>query len=51
MLTKKQLMEKLNISLPTVGKLMKQGMPYIKIGKAVRFDYDEVLKWIKERNK
>lgn len=49
MLKKKELAEKLNISVPMVDKLMREGMPKIKIGKSVRFDYDEVLKWIKER--
>lgn len=43
------LAERLNISVPMVDKLMREGMPKIKIGKSVRFDYDEVLKWIKER--
>lgn len=49
MLNKKQLAEKLNISIPMIDKLMKNGMPKIKIGKSVRFEYEEVLKWIKER--
>jgi excisionase family DNA binding protein len=49
MLKKQDLAEKLNISVPMVDKLMREGMPKIKIGKSVRFDYDEVLKWIKER--
>lgn len=50
MLKKQELAEKLNISVPMVDKLMREGMPKIKIGKSVRFDYDEVLKWIKEKN-
>ena len=49
MLNKKQLAKKLNISIPMIDKLMKNGMPKIKIGKSVRFEYEEVLKWIKER--
>jgi excisionase family DNA binding protein len=49
MLKKQDLAEKLNISVAMVDKLMREGMPKIKIGKSVRFDYDEVLKWIKER--
>ena len=51
MLKKKDLAEKLNISVPMVDKLMREGMPKIKIGKSVRFDYDEVLKWIKNEGK
>ena len=49
MLNKKELAQKLSISVSMVNKLLTQGMPRIKIGKSVRFDYDEVLKWIKER--
>ena len=49
MLKKQELAEKLNISVPMVDKLMRESMPRIKIGKSVRFDYEEVLKWIKER--
>lgn len=48
MLTKKDLSEKFKISLPTIDRLMVQGMPYIKIGKSVRFELDEVMKWIKK---
>ena len=51
MLKKTELAEKLNISVPMVDKLMREGMPRIKIGKSVRFDYEEVLTWLKERGK
>lgn len=50
MLKKQELAEKLNISVPMVDKLMREGMPKIKIGKSVRFDYEEVLMWIKDKN-
>jgi excisionase family DNA binding protein len=49
MIKKQELANKLNISVPMVDKLMREGMPRVKIGKSVRFDYDEVLKWLKER--
>ena len=49
MLKKKELAEKLNISVPMVDKLMREGMPRIKIGKSVRFELVEVVKWLKER--
>ena len=50
-LDKKQVAEKFGISISTVNNYMREGMPFYKIGagKLVRFDYDEVLKWIKER--
>ena len=45
------LAKRLSISISTVNNLMAQGMPYLKIGKAVRFDIKEVLQWLKERGK
>ena len=51
MLKKNELAEKLNISVPMVDKLMREGMPRIKIGTAVRFELVEVVKWLKERGK
>ena len=51
MLTKKELAEKLNVSIPTIDRLLKDGIPRIYIRGAVRFDYDEVVRWLKERGK
>lgn len=51
MLNKEELAKELNISVPMVNKLMRQGMPRIKIGTAVRFELVEVVKWLKERGK
>ena len=48
---KEELAKELNISVPMVNKLMRQGMPRIKIGTAVRFELVEVVKWLKERDK
>lgn len=49
MLTKKELAEELKISIPTIDRQLKLGMPCVKIGKAVRFELDEVVKWLKEK--
>ena len=49
MLNKKELAQKLSISVSMVNKLLTQGMPRINIGKSIRFEYEEVVKWIKER--
>jgi excisionase family DNA binding protein len=49
MLTKQELCEWLQVSLPTVDRLMKQGMPHLKIGKAVRFEQEDVKKWLEEQ--
>jgi excisionase family DNA binding protein len=49
MITKKELAEELKISLPTIDRQLKLGMPHINIGKAVRFELEEVIKWLKEQ--
>jgi len=46
MKTKKEIAEILKLSIPTIDRLMKQGMPYFKIGRSVRFKDEEVLEWI-----
>lgn len=51
MLKKKELADKLKISVPMVDKLMREGLPRIKIGKSVRFEYEEVVRWLKEKCK
>ena len=49
-LTKKQIAEKIGVSVATINNYMKAGLPYYKIGtRIVRFKLDEVEKWIKER--
>lgn len=49
-LDKKQVAEKFGISVSTVNNYMRQGMPFYRIrGKLVRFVYEEVEKWIKEK--
>ena len=47
MITKKELAEKVKVSLPTIDKWRTQGMPFIKIGKNVRFDWLDVEQWLK----
>lgn len=49
MMTKQEVCEWLNISVPTIDRLMKQGMPHLKIGKAVRFEQAEVKRWLEEQ--
>ena len=48
LITKKELAKFLGISISTVDRGMVKGMPYIKIGKSVRFDKEKVLKWFEE---
>ena len=52
LLTKKQLADLLEISTSYIDKLMALGeIPYLKIGKAVRFRQTEVLAWLQRRRK
>jgi excisionase family DNA binding protein len=51
LINKQELADILNLSVSMINKLMKKGLPYIKIGKSVRFDEKSVLNWIKERGK
>ena len=51
-LKKKEVAERFGISVSSVSNYMRQGMPYYRIGsKLVRFDPEEVEKWLKERGK
>ena len=51
-LKKKEVAERFGISFSSVNNYMRQGMPYYRIGsKLVRFDPEEVEKWLKERGK
>ena len=48
MLNKKELAEELKISLITVERYMKKGMPYIKTPTSrVRFELEKVNAWMK----
>lgn len=48
LLTKSDLAKALKVSRPTVNNYLKKGMPHYKVSRAVRFDFEEVKKWIKE---
>jgi excisionase family DNA binding protein len=39
--------EMLQVTRGTVYNLKKKGMPFIKVGKNIRFDENEVVDWIK----
>ena len=47
-LRSKDLETKYQVSRATVDNWKKQGMPFLKIGRSVRFDEKEVEKWIRE---
>ena len=49
-LKKKEVAERFGISVSSVNNYMRQGMPYYRIGsKLVRFDLEDVEKWLKEK--
>jgi len=39
--------EMLQVTRSTVYNLKKRGLPYIKLGKNIRFDQNEVVEWVK----
>ena len=48
LLTKKEIATILCVSVSMIDKLMKTGLPYIKLGKSVRFELEKVKLWIEE---
>ena len=44
----KELCEFLSMSRATIYNLKKEGLPYYKIGKAIRFTRNDVLEWLKK---
>ena len=50
-LTVKEMCEELSISRVTLLKWRKKGMPTIKVFNSVRFNEEEVLKWLNEQKK
>jgi len=49
-LTSQDLQIKYKVGRGTIDKWRKEGMPYIKIGRTVRFDSAKVEQWAKEQN-
>lgn len=51
LITIDELGQLLNLSRSGIFRLKREGLPSVKIShKVVRYDYDEVLKWLKERS-
>ena len=52
LLTKKLLSEKLGLSQSYLSLLMKEdGLPHLKIGRAVRFKVSDVAVWLQKRSR
>jgi predicted site-specific integrase-resolvase len=45
----KQLCEWLNVTPQTAYNWRQQGLPYIGQGKAIRYNKEEIEKWLRER--
>ena len=50
MLTRQELADYLKVHVRTIDNKVKDGMPVVKFGKSVRFEIDDVKKWIKEQS-
>jgi len=46
-LTIEDLAEMLQVTRTTIYNLKNKGLPFIKLGRNIRFDQDEVIEWIK----
>ena len=51
MISTKELCLKLGIHPNTVRNYIKKGMPVLKLEQKFLFNYDEVINWLKNRNK
>ena len=51
LLTKKQLAQRVALSPSFINRLMsEEGLPHLKIGRAVRFQVREVVAWLQKRS-
>lgn len=50
-MTKEQLAEYLQVSVKTVDRLRKKGLPSFKVADMVRFSTSDVLEWLKTCDK
>ena len=46
-LTVEDVAEMLQVTRTTIYNLKKQGLPFIKLGKNIRFDQDDVIDWVR----
>ena len=49
LLTEKELQQKLKCSGPAIRVWRRQGMPFIRLGRLVRFEFESVLNWFIKR--
>ena len=46
-LTVEDVAEMLQVTRTTIYNLKKQGLPFIKLGKNIRFDQEDVIEWVR----
>jgi hypothetical protein len=52
LITKNELCEFLKVSKSKIDLMIKQNnIPYLKIGKNVRFEFDDLKKWLDEKRR
>ena len=49
-LTVEDVAEMLQVTRTTIYNLKKKGLPFIKLGKNIRFDQEEVVEWVKSNS-
>lgn len=50
-LTVEDVAEMLQVTRTTIYNLKKQGLPFIKLGKNIRFDEKDVVDWVRSNRK
>ena len=46
-----EVMNRIGVASPTLYRMERDGLPVIRTGKVVRYDWDEVVAWLKVQNK
>lgn len=49
-LTVEDVAEMLQVTRTTIYNLKKKGLPFIKLGKNIRFDEDQVVEWVRSNS-
>ncbi len=49
LLDSNQCAQALSTSRTTIDRLVRQGMPFVRLGEVRRYDFDEVLTWLRNR--
>jgi hypothetical protein len=50
LLDRKSVARELGVSIATIDRLVREGMPHVRVGDCKRFELDRVLDWIRRRS-